>query len=245
VRVLESRGRDPAAPVGGQVPLRPRSFLKDEAYTKIRTLLIEEAEPDQIFSERQLANHFGIGLAAVRSAVERLRVEGFISVAANTGIRLPELTAQSIIDLYEIRAVIEAHIVSSLAGGGGAAHEGRVGDILAKQDECAEHGRPQEYHFLDAAFHIGLAELHGNDEMVRVLEQWRDKTYYLSKRALSSHPDRLRANAAQHRTILQAICGGDGAKAKDLLENHLRWGSSFTLDPNLRNPRLNSAIGSD
>jgi DNA-binding GntR family transcriptional regulator len=229
--------KEPRHEGANSAPSPGRRLLKDRAYEMMRVLLVERAEPHQVFSERQLASHFGIGLAAVRSAVERLRVEGFISAAPNAGIRLPELTAQSIIDFYEMRMIVESHVVSSLAGRLTPSQIAKIEEILRQQDECLEQGYSEKYHNLDSAFHIGLAEFHGNNEMVRVLQHWRDKTHYISKSVLQRYPERRRINVAQHRAIAVAVFDGDGVKAQNLVGDHLRWGSSYVLDPGMRNLR--------
>jgi DNA-binding FadR family transcriptional regulator len=51
------------------------------------------------------------------------------------------------------------------------------------------------------------------------------------------HPERCRVNVAQHRAIALAVFEGDGAKAQNLVGDHLRWGSSYVLDPEMRNIR--------
>jgi hypothetical protein len=82
---------------------------RTEAYSKIRTLLLH-GDSEQTYSERVLAASLDLGLGPVRFALERLRAEGLIVVAANSGIRLPEITSREILDFYELRMVIECHV---------------------------------------------------------------------------------------------------------------------------------------
>jgi DNA-binding GntR family transcriptional regulator len=214
------------------------SLHRDKAYIKIKTLLFDETA-DRVYSERQLATSLRLGLSSVRSALERLRAENLISVVPNSGIRVPELTPHAIIDFYEFRAIVESHVVASVAGRLKDTQISRVDSILSQQAECVENARSEDYHDLDMQFHIALAEFHGNQEIVRNLWQLRDKMYRLSKRLHQSHPERLGINAEQHREIWREICLGDGVKAVELLQAHLRWGRNCTLDPRMR---LNEAI---
>ena len=223
--------------------VQPRRSLKNEAYTKIKAFLFDDIT-ERVYSERQLATWLNIGLGSVRSAVERLRTESLIAVLPNSGIRVPELSAHTIIDFYEFRSVVEAHVVASLAGRLTQGQITHVEKILTKQEECVELGRSEDYHDLDMKFHIALAEFHGNREIVRNLWQLRDKMYRLSKRLHQSHPERLAVNAKQHRAIWHEVCVGNGGKAMELLQSHLRWGRSCTLDPTLRGVRLGEAGGS-
>jgi DNA-binding GntR family transcriptional regulator len=215
-------------------PNGDRVLLKDEAYATIRDFLVRTEGSDHMLSERALAARLGLGLGSVRSALERLRVEGLISVAPNSGLRLPDLTAGEIIDFYEMRMVVEFHIVKSLAGRLSAAQSRQLEAIIVEQEDTAERHDTDRYHNLDLEFHTAMAEFYGNAEMVRALRQMRDKMFRLSRRLHRSHPERLAVNAAQHRGIMEAVNEGRGDEARRLMETHLIWGRSFTLDPDGR-----------
>jgi DNA-binding GntR family transcriptional regulator len=215
---------------------KSRRSLKGEAYAKIKNFLFEDVA-ERVYSERQLATWLDIGLGSVRSAIERLRAEGLIAVLPNSGIRVPALTAHTIIDFYELRCVVESHVVASIAGQLAQHQIDYVDAILAKQERCVEEQRPEDYHDLDMAFHIALAEFHGNEEIVKTLSRLRDKMYRLSRQLHQSYPDRLETNTRQHRDIWAEVRAGNSGQAMKMLQNHLRWGQSGTLDPTLRGAR--------
>ncbi|MGR9438486.1 GntR family transcriptional regulator (plasmid) [Rhizobium leguminosarum] len=210
-----------------------RVLLRDEAYQTIKEFLLTE-ESEEVLSERTLASRFKLGLAPVRSAVERLRAEGLLTAMMNSGLRLPEITAREILDFYEMRMVIEVHVVASLTGKLSDDQLKQLYAILDEQDICAEIRNTNRYHQLDLDFHTTLAELHGNSEMVRTLQQMRDKMYRLSRRLHRIHPERLSLNAQQHRAIVDAIREGEIDKSRRSMQAHLAWGRAFTLDPNGR-----------
>jgi len=210
-----------------------RVLRKDEAYAAIRDHLLAESG-DLALSERSLALRLGLGLGPVRSALERLRAEGLITVSPNNGIRLPEVTAREVLDFYEMRMVMECHIVASLAGTLSAQQAAQLEAIIAEQEASAARRDTARYHRLDLDFHTMLAALHGNAEMVRALGQLRDKMYRLSRRLHKTHPERLTVNAAQHRAIMEAVRDGNARQARRTMETHLIWGRAFTLDPDRR-----------
>lgn len=210
-----------------------RLLLKDEATAKIRAHLLQ-SDSDQTHSERALAAALNLGLGPVRSALERLRAEGLIVVAANSGIRLPEITSREILDFYELRMVIECHVVAALAGCLTVEQERLIEAILDEQQAMAASGDTKRYHQLDLDFHTALAEFHGNSEMEHALRRLRDKMYRLARRMHGAHPERLAVNAGQHRSIFEAVRAGDAAKAHSSMKTHLDWGRRFTLDPDRR-----------
>ena len=214
-------------------PGQTRVLLKDEAYARVRDYLLGD-DVDGVLSERVLAARLGLGLGPLRSAVERLRTEGLISVIANSGLRVPDVTAKEIIDFYEMRMVVECHVAASLAGRLTGPQSDRLEDVLVAQEHSAATRDTAEYHRLDLDFHTVLAEFYGNAEMIRALGQLRNKMYRLSRRLHRAHPERLAVNAAQHRGIVEAIRAGDGVEARSRTNTHLTWGRVFTLDPDGR-----------
>ncbi len=216
----------------GSSPGQPR-LLKDGAYSMIRWHLIEEGS-EETYSERALAARLNLGLGPVRSALERLRAEGLIVVVPNCGISLPHITSREILDFYEVRMVIECHIVSSVAGCLSDDQAQSIDKILIEQEETAASGDTVRYHQLDLDFHAALAECHANTEMEHALRRLRDKMYRLARRMHGAHPERLVVNAAQHRGIFDAVRAGNAEKAHSRMKTHLDWGRRFTLDPDRR-----------
>jgi len=218
-----------------------RVLRKDEAYTLIRDHLFSTDATYPALSERSLAAQLGLGLGPVRSALERLRAEGLITVSPNNGIRLPEITAREVLDFYEMRMVMECHLVASLAGRLSAEHSAELEKIVADQEAAADRQDTMRYHQLDLDFHTALAEFYGNAAMVRALRQLRDKMYRLSRRLHNAHPERLSVNAGQHRAIMEAVRDGNARDARRNMQTHLIWGRAFTLDPDKRLGRASAA----
>lgn len=208
--------------------------LREQAYLEIKTLLLKSGGDPGNLSERQIAADLGLSLGPVRAALERLRAENLIIVTRNAGIQLPELTPDAILDFYEVRSVLEGHIVETLAHRDVTDRCGHIEDILEQQLGCVERNVADAYHELDMQFHLALASLYGNAEMVRVLSGLRDRMHRLSSRLHAGHPERLSENYAQHRLIFDAIRSGDGAGAREKLLSHLAGGRSFIMDPERR-----------
>ncbi|CAN7633837.1 GntR family transcriptional regulator [Brucella pseudogrignonensis] len=217
-------------------------LLREQAYNRIKSELLKSSG-DLALSERQLASDLGLSLAPVRAALERLRVENLIVVTRNAGIQLPQLTVDEILDFYEVRSVFEGHIVEGLAARDLRDQGAHIEDILEQQTECVAKGEVDNYHELDMQFHLALASLYGNAEMVRVLAGLRDRMHRLSTRIHTGHPERLAANCAQHCEIFAAIRSGDAQAARRLLIGHLNGGRDFIMTPGSRSgPRLAVSI---
>jgi DNA-binding GntR family transcriptional regulator len=227
-------------PLEKETEMQPQRFLRDIAYEKIKAMLFLNEEAAKAYSERQIAAQLDLGLNPVRSAVERLKLEGLILVVPNTGIILPELSAKAIIDFYEVRDVVESHIVTALTGNLSPSDAARVDQILDEQDVCVQKGNFIDYHSLDMKFHLCLAQIFGNEEMTNMIERLRDRMHRLSTRLHRKYPGRLAANVQQHRDIFEAIKSGDPQRARASIHDHLSWGRSFVLDPRSQAARVDA-----
>lgn len=215
-----------------------RGAGKEQAYAKIKETLFESGDPEQVYSERSLSKRLDIGLASIRSAIGRLQVEGLIVVLPNAGFMLKPLTPRAIADFYEVRTIVEAHVVASLTGHLSPGHVAKLETILQDQAECLEAKDPRTFHRLDMGFHLALARLHGNEEMIRILERLEDRMHRISVELHGRHPDRLKPLIDQHRGILEEITSGDPEVASEKLKSHLAWGRSMLVNGGRRSSSL-------
>lgn len=208
-------------------------LLKDEAYQAIKKVMFESSA-DDTYSERQLAAQLGFGLASIRSALERLRNEGLVIVGPHLGVRLPELSIENISDFYELRSVLETHVVANLASRSYELSFVEIESIISEQRNCVSRQNASLYYQLDTQFHLALAKIYGNAEITRALESLRDRMHRLSSRLHSGHPERLKQNFEQHLSIFKSIRTGDVQEAQVQLQQHLYRARDLVLDPRLR-----------
>ncbi|GGD17849.1 GntR family transcriptional regulator [Aureimonas glaciei] len=211
-------------------PVAGRTLSKEEAYTRIKSALFESTDPEEVYSERSLSKRLELGLAPIRSAIGRLQNEGLIVVLPNAGFMLKPMTHRAIADFYEVRMVVEAHVVTSLTGRVGPAQKQQIEAILVQQADCLLDNDARTFHRLDMGFHIALARLHGNEEMIRILERLEDRMHRISVELHGRHPERLRPLVEQHHGILDEIVSGDPVVAGVKLRDHLAWGRSMIVN---------------
>ena len=89
-----------------------RSLLKSKAYDAIKKKIMDEDFPPGTFlAERKLALMLGMSKTPVKSALERLAIEGFVTISPQQCILVRELPMDEIADQYEIRTALETHVV--------------------------------------------------------------------------------------------------------------------------------------
>jgi DNA-binding GntR family transcriptional regulator len=209
-----------------------RALLKDRAYERIKhCLLTDDYPPGSFLSERHLARDLGMSKTPVKAALERLESEGFIAVSPQQGIVVRELSLQEIADQYEIRAALESYTLCTLAGRLTPEQVARVRANLDAQARLRGTGDVATGVELDAAFHAQFPEFLGNQEILRVIGQLRERMQRVVTRVFRISPARMDTSYDEHAAIVAAVIGGDGRRAAELLVRHLELGKQLILSP--------------
>src|SRR5262249_27542515 len=94
-----------------------RSMLKERAYIEIKQRILRGAfSPSPFLWERQMSSQLAMSKTPIHAALERLELEGFITISPQQGIIVRDLSVHEIADHYEIRATLEAYVLRTLAG---------------------------------------------------------------------------------------------------------------------------------
>src|SRR6516225_7820048 len=89
-----------------------RGLLKDYDYADIKQRILRgDYPPSTLVSERQLASQLDMSKTPVRAALQRLELEGFVTISPQQGIIIRDLSVHDIADQYEIRAALETYVV--------------------------------------------------------------------------------------------------------------------------------------
>jgi DNA-binding GntR family transcriptional regulator len=229
---MASKNHHAATAVNGAETANGRSLLKDRAYAAIKQRILQnDFAGGGFLAERQLASRLGMSKTPIRAALERLALEGFVTISPQQGIIIRDLSIRDIADQYEIRAALEGFVLRSLAGRLTPAQIGRVRANLeaeqANRDRCdIERGIA-----LDAEFHLLFCEFLGNQEILRVMNQLRDKIHRVISQVFSLNPDRMAGSYQEHAAIADAVIRGDAALATRRIEDHLEVGKQLLLSP--------------
>jgi DNA-binding GntR family transcriptional regulator len=219
----------PQAPGGAAVG---RGLMKEQAYEEIkRAILYDDFPPGTFLSERQLAERLRMSKTPVKAALERLELEGFITVSPQQGIVVRNLTIDEIADIYETRVVLESYTLRAIAGRLNAEQERKLRANLEAQESLLGTGRIHEGMALDTAFHMLFVEFLNNQEIERVMRQLREKMQRVILKVFQLTPARLDSSYEEHIAIAEAALAGKGDKAAALIEDHLERGKRLILSP--------------
>lgn len=221
--------------------------LSDEVLDRLKRLIVEGGmKPgDEMPSERELMERFGVGRPAIREAMQALCNLGLVEINHGERARVLELTPQSIfrqVDqaanimlsrspdsleyLKAARLFFERGIVREAAAKATPVDITRLEEVLARQQSLV--GQPQGFMEADMRFHTEIARITGNPIFVAVSEamlSWLQ--VYHSEMLIKA--GRESVTLSEHATILEHLSRNDVEGAEQAMERHLQRSSALYL----------------
>jgi DNA-binding GntR family transcriptional regulator len=195
------------------------SVLPESIADRLRASIISQRDaPGSTITESAVALRFGVARPTARIAIERLVADGLLRREAHHAARVPELSREDIVDLFENRAIVESAAIAalrSIPAAALAAHRA----VLAN-DDFAE---------FDILFHRALVAGQPSPRLTRMHELLMGEIELCIGQVQAAHLLTATEVAAQHQGILDAITAGDGAKAATLTRDHIAYSRDALL----------------
>jgi DNA-binding GntR family transcriptional regulator len=200
-----------------------------EAYGRLRELIVRgRLAPGMRLVEAELAQRLGVSRTPVRSALVKLRQEGYVTASTDghrTRLSVAPLTAEDAKELWAVVAAVEGlavrkvaaadmdvriRAVESLRSINGALHE------LAAED----HPDPNQIFDLDSGFHKTFVASGAGPRLRALHESIKPQTERYFRLYASSIVDRIDVSVAEHERIVAAIESGDPDAAASAVESN-------------------------
>ncbi len=186
--------------------------LPEAIYDQLSSSIIaQEIGPGSTVTESGVAVRFGVARQTAKVAIERLVAEGLLRRETHKAARVPELSADDIIDLYESRSVVESAAVARVTG--------IPAEALAAHRALLEVG--SDFAQQDIAFHRALVAGQSNVRLARMHALIMGEVELCIGQVEAAGLMSAKAVARQHQGILNAILDGDGERAARLTREHV------------------------
>jgi len=198
----------------------PSGSLTEQAYRALEEQIVTlKLAPGAVISEAVLSKRLKIGRTPIREALQRLARENLVRSIPHRGTFVTDVNITDLARITEVRVVLESHAASL------AAERLSVNDreSLTMLLEVLEEGPAldqRELMRLDQQIHRQIYRAARNSFLEATLEQY----FNLSLRLWYLVLDRevgLREAIREHIELLQAILGGDGARAEETMRRHV------------------------
>ena len=212
-----------------------KTRIPEEIVDQIYELIREgELNPgDRLPPERELAQQLNVSRASVREAMRLLDTKGLVVIRPGAGTFITEDSVEAIVqafssmfsggtnaagDVFEMRLLLEPHVVSLAAERAGESDIREMNDILDGQEsDIAEGGTGVEF---DTKFHFAAARAANNAALVAVTQAISGILDRSRADSLLS-PERSRLSLQSHRQILAAIERRRPGEAEEAMHRHI------------------------
>jgi GntR family transcriptional regulator, transcriptional repressor for pyruvate dehydrogenase complex len=204
---------------------------------------------DRLPSERELAETFRVSRSSVREAIKTLENEGMVVTRRGSGTFLTTVNVEAIIpslasllsrgkdaliDLFEMRCLVEPSIAAL------AAERATPADILRLKEICTKQAQQIDRETSavdsDAAFHLTIGRATHNSALQRLVASIVEILKPIREKSLQT-PGRGHESLASHRAILVAIERHDPELARQAMQQHILAVEETVLAPTIRTRR--------
>jgi DNA-binding GntR family transcriptional regulator len=224
----------------------PERTANARAYLRLKQAVLSgRFGPGEVVTLRAVTQLLGGGEMAAREAVKRLISEGAFTALPNRSARVPELGRRDIVQLSELRVMLESH-AAGLATANITVPQ--IAGLRALEDRmiaCVASGDFDAYKPLNMAFHFEIYRIADDPPLASLIDSlWLRMAPYTSRTVdwVSTIPGRFQEIATcRHEELLSAfqrrdIDGARKAMTTDLAEIHETDGfwsavQSWIVDP--------------
>lgn len=178
--------------------------------------------------EQLIAAQLGVSRGPVREATSALERSGLLTSIANRGVFVREVSAEELLELYDMRALLTGFACALIASTGSDEHKARLADLVAAMGEALKSDDGPRYYQSNLDFHAALMEFSGHRKAAQIYDTLL-KEAHLSRRGVLSAPSMMDQSNSEHEAIVAAIKAGDAAQARELGERHVLNGKRRLL----------------
>ncbi|WP_299210765.1 GntR family transcriptional regulator [uncultured Tateyamaria sp.] len=183
-----------------------------------------EFAPGDRLRETDVADRLNLSRTPVREALRRLEADGIVEHRPRLGAVIRQLSHAELVELYEMRIVLERTAAEMAAKHAAAAEI----DALRDLNSAMSKGSPAEAAALNQDFHRGIYLATRNRFLLDAARALNNALMLMGPTTLADQ-QRIEVVTAQHDDILTAIAAGDSAAAGEAAEAHLQTSLRYRL----------------
>ena len=192
--------------------------ISDDIYLSLKKgILSGNLTPGTRLKQQEIAKIYGASLIPVREALRSLEMEGLVTLSANKGAVVSEISAHEAKEIFEVRLVLEKGAMAMAIENYNDAQVIEAEKILLRMDESDDASELSE---LNRTFHETLYKACQNQKLIDLIAQHyqsidRYMRLYLINSDHSTHSQNI------HKNLLDAFRGKDVKMTLALLEAHM------------------------
>ena len=201
------------------------------AYQKLYAAIVSgQLKPGDRLRETELATLVGLSRTPVREAIRKLEADGIVEHKPRIGAVVKKLSQQEIVELYEMRIVLETTAAAMAAKHASPAEIRKLENLNSAMLDAVNH--PRTVAELNRQFHKCIVHAARNRYLASSHKALSNASIVLGDTTLET-PERIKSVIQQHKSIIDALIKGDKEKAADAMSVHMET----SLDHRLKSLR--------
>ncbi|AWS44063.1 GntR family transcriptional regulator [Streptosporangium sp. 'caverna'] len=177
--------------------------------------------PRQRLIEAELCERFGSSRFEIRNALQDLASHGLVEFQPNRGARVREITFAEVIEITEVRRMLEGFEAARAAERVTKAEAAALKQITRDMRAAVSRSELLRYSDLNRQLHGAIRDIAAHETSARLLRQLRDQTVR-HQFSLSLVPGRPSVSLPQHEAIVEAVIAKDPSAAEAAMHAHLQ-----------------------
>lgn len=205
-----------------------KETLKDKAYQIIKEKIITcQYKPGTLLNEIELVQEVDSSHTPIREALSRLEQENLVKFMPKKGIWVTDIVMSDVRDVYEVRELIEPHIIRRW---GCDISKDELKEYMDHCKKSLENTKDEEGKFkLDYILHDMILDQCRNAHLTRTMNQLQDQTRRL-RNMTGNRNSRLKYIMEEHIEITKWLLESDYEKAAQTMIYHLQQGKQSSFD---------------
>lgn len=208
-------------------PKTPPFSSGEAAYASlIDALRSGDFAPGDRLREEDVAKRLNLSRTPVREALRKLENNGIVEHRPRIGAVIRKLSQTEVVELYEMRIVLERTAASMAAQHGSEAEFDALDDMNARILDAQD--TPTLGAAINQDFHEALYRAARNRFLLTSAEAINNALILLGPTTYLD-PDRIRIVVSQHSDVMTALRERDGDRAAEAAEAHLQTSLRYRL----------------
>jgi DNA-binding GntR family transcriptional regulator len=188
--------------------IEPSVTLVDRVADTIKAAIINaRLLPGERLYEQELSKSLGVSRTPLREAIQHLIAAGWVARLPGGGVSVSRLSRSEVVQVYQVRAVLEGLIAREAAVHLTDEQMAHVGELTQAMSEAAERGEEATVK-VGRSIHKYLRECTPNKIAAGILDQLHERIdHYRHLTVLA--PGRHKAAAEGHRELFEALRSRD------------------------------------
>lgn len=192
--------------------------LSEKVYRALRIMILEgELVPGEKLKQDILATRLGISRTPLAAAFSKLEKEMLIELLPRRGARVRSLDSKELLDLYDIRIMLEPLGARGVAKNGTLEDLKTLRELLAAYDAIVDTDNPRSIRRADYEFHLAIARMSGNESLYRIISAFN--IVFICNQGGLLKP--AKSSYREHAALLEAFSAHDETLSASIMREHL------------------------